>query len=350
MIVLLFPGDSPLKELLGRGLDNSRGEEIGDAGMLAGDQKRRPLPVRSLVRLLGAAVALVTALAFPIGYGVIGYLKEAETLAFMADLTAAQTAQSGYVPEAPRRDDTVQLAAIGEIRSSTRTPTVQRILDAHDTPLLTKGEPLAWPTFARRAPISAAGAVVGAAEVSASLRPLLSEVALVGLAALLLAVGVYYAFAAVPLGVIDRSLESLEEANEKLRRQNLLLDAAFENMPQGLAMFDAQERIVVSNDRYAELYGLDPAATRPGTTLQEVVELRSRRGIYPGVTADVVLTAMRERIAGGKTSRQTSRLGDGRIVASVLQPRGDGGWVITQEDITERENLSARLAHHNELL
>jgi diguanylate cyclase (GGDEF)-like protein len=302
------------------------------------------------VGFLGAAVALVTALAFPIGYGLIGYFKEAKTLAFKADLTAAKAAQYIYAPEAPWRYDTDQLAAISEIRSSTGAPIVQRIMDAKGAPIMRKGDALPWPTFARRAPIVASGAVVGAAEVSASLRPLLEEVALAGLAALLLAVAVYYAFAVLPLKVIDRSLESLEETNDKFRRQNLLLDAALENMAQGLAMFDDEERIVVANDRYAELYGMDPALARPGTTLREVVEQRIARGVYPGVTAEFVLEAMRERVACGQPSRLTNRLGDGRIVVSVVQPRPDGGWVVTQEDITEREGLNAQLAQQNTLL
>jgi diguanylate cyclase (GGDEF)-like protein len=318
--------------------------------MLAGDQKRRPLPVRSLVSLLGATVALITAFAFPIGYGVIGYFKEAQTLAFKADLTAARAAQYIYAPEAPWRYDTDQLAAMSEIRSNTGAPIVQRILNVRDTPIMSKGEPLAWPTFARRAPIVASGTVVGTAEVSASLRPLLTEVTLVAIAALLLAIGAYYAFAVLPLRVIDRSLRDLEQANEKFRQQNLLLDAALETMPQGLAMYDAQERIVVANDRYAQVFGLDPAQVTAGTTLGDVIGHRTGRGLYPGVNAEVVLETMRARIAGGSISRQTSRMGDGRTFSSVVQPRADGGWVVTQEDITERENLNAQLALQNDLL
>src|SRR2546430_2155327 len=98
--------------------------------MLAAAWKRvRSVPVRSLVSLLGAVVALITALAIPIGYGVIGYFKEAQTLTFKAELTAARAAQYIYAPEAPWRYDTDQLAAISEIRSVTGAPILQRILD-----------------------------------------------------------------------------------------------------------------------------------------------------------------------------------------------------------------------------
>ena len=39
----------------------------------------------------------------------------------------------------------------------------------------------------------------------------------------------------------------------------MLLDTAFDNMGQGLVMFDADERVVVANDRFQEMYGLVPA-------------------------------------------------------------------------------------------
>ena len=57
---------------------------------------------------------------------------------------------------------------------------------------------------------------------------------------------------------MGRSAE-LKAANDKLEQQNLLLDAALDNMVQGLAMFDAQERVVVANNRFQEMYGLAPA-------------------------------------------------------------------------------------------
>ena len=37
------------------------------------------------------------------------------------------------------------------------------------------------------------------------------------------------------------------------------LDAAMNNMSQGLAMFDAEQRLVVCNELYAEMYGLTPS-------------------------------------------------------------------------------------------
>ena len=44
---------------------------------------------------------------------------------------------------------------MSEIRTSTAAPIVQRILDAKGAPMMHKGDALAWPTFARAAPIVA---------------------------------------------------------------------------------------------------------------------------------------------------------------------------------------------------
>ena len=125
---------------------------------------------------------------------------------------------------------------------------------------------------------------------------------------------------------------------------------ALANMSQGLAMFDAEERLVLANDRYAEIYGLEPQHLRPGTTLRELVEYRISKGLYPGLTADDVLANMRERVARKRANHLISRPGDGRVLSVSIQPRADGGWVVTLHDITEREQLNARLMEQNTLL
>src|SRR6185503_13596512 len=47
--------------------------------------------------------------------------------------------------------------------------------------------------------------------------------------------------------------ELLREHEALLTAQNLQLDAALNNMVQGLAMFDTQYRLVLSNRRYREI-------------------------------------------------------------------------------------------------
>jgi diguanylate cyclase (GGDEF)-like protein/PAS domain S-box-containing protein len=144
--------------------------------------------------------------------------------------------------------------------------------------------------------------------------------------------------------------ELLRQRERELEAQNANLDVALANMAHGLAMFDAEERLVVANDRYAEVYGLTPEHLQPGVTLHEIIEHRIARGLYPGMTAEQVCINMRKRVAMGDANQFVSRPGNGRMLLVSIHPRREGGWVVTVQDITEREELNTRLKAQNALL
>ena len=143
--------------------------------------------------------------------------------------------------------------------------------------------------------------------------------------------------------LIGRDRTEIKSREELLVRQNRQLDAALENMAQGLAMFDPDQRIVIANDKFATMYGQDPSCIVPGTPLADIIAHRIDAGIYVGTTVDAVLKKMKERVARQTTSHITSAMGDGRTIAVSIQPQQDGGWVTTHLDITERERLKDRL-------
>src|SRR5437773_105211 len=74
-----------------------------------------------------------------------------------------------------------------------------------------------------------------------------------------------------------KSIELLQKKGEA-ERLNLQLDAAINNMPLGLSMFDAQERLLVCNKRYAEMYELPAELTRTGTAHCALWDHRTKRG------------------------------------------------------------------------
>src|SRR6185312_5757355 len=74
-----------------------------------------------------------------------------------------------------------------------------------------------------------------------------------------------------------KSIELLQKKAE-FERLNNQLDAAINNMPLGLSMFDAQERLLVCNRRYAEMYELPSELTRPGTVRCALWEHREKMG------------------------------------------------------------------------
>jgi PAS domain-containing protein len=96
---------------------------------------------------------------------------------------------------------------------------------------------------------------------------------------------------------------------ERLREQ---LDTALNNMAQGLAMFDAELRLVVANRRYAEIYGLEPADLTPGSALRELVQRRVTKDEHAGKTLDEMLKPLGAQGGSRQASEHVTELADGR--------------------------------------
>src|SRR5450755_3125881 len=62
--------------------------------------------------------------------------------------------------------------------------------------------------------------------------------------------------ATIILGMSLVASMSARQSQDKLGQQRILLDAALENMSQGLAMFDADGRVTLCNERYARMTGV----------------------------------------------------------------------------------------------
>ena len=70
---------------------------------------------------------------------------------------------------------------------------------------------------------------------------------------------------------LDRS-EAL--AREKSRELEFTVD----RMSQGLSMFDGDARLVVWNDRFANMYGLSPEIVKRGTSFRSIIEFHKSKG------------------------------------------------------------------------
>jgi diguanylate cyclase (GGDEF)-like protein/PAS domain S-box-containing protein len=131
-----------------------------------------------------------------------------------------------------------------------------------------------------------------------------------------------------------------------LHERNQLLDATLEHMAHGLCAFDENLRLIVVNQRYLEMYGLADAAIQPGTTLLELMQQSVDRGVHlPGTTAEQMYHDFKQRLIDNKEPVLHRVLADGRVIAVRHQPMASGGWVGTYEDITERHQAEAHIAH-----
>jgi len=129
-----------------------------------------------------------------------------------------------------------------------------------------------------------------------------------------------------------------------LREQNILLDAALENMAHGLCVFDKDWRVIVRNTRYLEMYGLRSDDAQPGTPLIDLIRESLARGIHTSkLSADEFFADFQRRVTENSDVVLHRRLAGGRLVAVRHQPLENGCWVGTYEDITERERAADAL-------
>ena len=135
-----------------------------------------------------------------------------------------------------------------------------------------------------------------------------------------------------------RGEQLLAEKAAELERMNVRFDAALNNMSQGLCMFDAEQKVVVSNARYGEIYHLGRDQIKPGTSLAQILEYRRATGTNFAISSEVY------RNVNVKEAREIQKLADGRVVAIARHAMPNGGWLTTHEDITDRAQNEARIA------
>jgi len=121
-------------------------------------------------------------------------------------------------------------------------------------------------------------------------------------------------------------------------------DRALNNMSQGLCFFDEDQRLIVCNRQYLEVYDLDPKLVRPGMQLNEIVDLRYSVGSAPKMEKQDYLVWRNSAAVIAAPSDTTVELTNGRIVRIRHRPMQGNGWVATHEDITDRHRTERALA------
>ena len=126
-------------------------------------------------------------------------------------------------------------------------------------------------------------------------------------------------------------LQLIEESKERLREQHVRLDAALNNMHQGLLMFDVDGRLILHNQSYLQMYGLSAQSVKVGCSLSELLQLHIEAGALAGDADDHI-----REFDDKACSVSEVVLADGRTISITNQSMRGGGWVSTHDDITER--------------
>lgn len=144
---------------------------------------------------------------------------------------------------------------------------------------------------------------------------------------------------------LSESAQAARRANDELITQNLLFNTALNNMSHGLCMFDAQGRLIVSNQKMESIYGLTQEQLRLGTSLHQLIADMVEAGASAEDEAEQVAQLQSRLIEQNRSDTLTQELRDGRTILISHQPMRGGGWVATYEDITERHKAQAQVAY-----
>jgi diguanylate cyclase (GGDEF)-like protein len=160
-------------------------------------------------------------------------------------------------------------------------------------------------------------------------------------------------------GRAQRAMVEVQEQNVALRGrdralhiQNVLFDAALNNMSQGLLMTDRNHRLIVYNQRFLALFTIDPNALEAGLPASDIFGKVTASGVLPiDMVNDIYL-----KQRGLADARQSGTFvvsgGEGQSISISQRPIADGGWIATYEDVSEQRRAEEHIrfaAHHDAL-
>lgn len=151
----------------------------------------------------------------------------------------------------------------------------------------------------------------------------------------------------------SRDLETVativSEASADLRFNQRVLEAALQNMSQGISVVDAELRLVAWNRRYAELFQFPDNFLTVGTPIADLARWALAR---VGFRGDIE-TALHRRLGfmrAGTLHLSERVLPDGSIIEVRGNPMPGGGFVATFTDVTAFRLAQAGLMQANETL
>jgi signal transduction histidine kinase/Na+/proline symporter/CheY-like chemotaxis protein len=148
---------------------------------------------------------------------------------------------------------------------------------------------------------------------------------------------------------LDEVAAIVGEVTQDLRFNQRVLEAALQNMSQGISVVDAQLRLVAWNRRYAELFGFPSELLRVGRPVADLTRWVLRRMPPPGGVEPALQRKLAFMRAG--TPHLSERVfADGSIVEIRGNPMPGGGFVATFTDVTAFRRAEADLIQANETL
>ena len=141
------------------------------------------------------------------------------------------------------------------------------------------------------------------------------------------------------------SKEAAEAARDEVARTHQIMQTVFDNLIDGVSLFDKDFRWVFSNRQHREQHRYTSDVVQPGDTGYKLIRRQIDNGEYgpvEDVDAKVAEIAGRMRKPGG--NRYERKTYGGRYVEYVFRELEDGGLLGVYHDITELREREAALA------
>jgi PAS domain S-box-containing protein len=115
-----------------------------------------------------------------------------------------------------------------------------------------------------------------------------------------------------------------------------LLRGAIDTIDEAFVLFDPQDRLVVCNDKYRDVYHLSRHLLLPGAYFEDIVRHSAQLGQYPAAVGRVeAWVAERMALHRSGDTTLTQRLTDGRVLRVLERAMPDGHRVGFRIDITD---------------
>ncbi len=145
--------------------------------------------------------------------------------------------------------------------------------------------------------------------------------------------------------------EALEKARQAAQASEARLTDAIEALPDGFVLYDKDDRLVVSNEKYRQIYRASSDYIKKGVSFEEIIRKGAEAGQYDIPDGDLEgWVAERLRAHRAKSGMVEQHLGDGHWLRIIERGTNDGGTVGFRVDISELKAREHTLRRSEEQL